>query len=136
MKRCTYCGREENDDTTNCSQCGKAAFTSIASNAPTTESERVPKGKGKLEFVPLLTEDAHNDLVTLLRCRTLLDADLIALRLKSAGIRAFIPDEFLMQSISWNVNTFGFVRVQVPPADYQAAKDFLLATESQRPSTP
>jgi hypothetical protein len=32
-----------------------------------------------------------------------------------------------MQAISWNVNTYGFVRVQVPPKEYETAKEFLLA---------
>ena len=76
------------------------------------------------------TSETENDFVTLLRCRTLLEADIIVSRLESAGIQAFIPDQFLMQSISWNVNTYGFVRVQVPPTDYAAAKEFLSASEA------
>ena len=52
---------------------------------------------------------------------------MIVTRLDCAGITTFIPDQFLMQSIAWNVNTYGFVRVQVPPKEYEAAKEFLSA---------
>jgi hypothetical protein len=71
-----------------------------------------------MEFEPLAAEDRNNDLVTLMRCRTLLEADMIVARLESANISAFIPDEFLMQAISWNVNTYGYVRIQVSPRPY------------------
>ena len=68
------------------------------------------------------------DLVVLTRCRTLLEAELIVSRLDAAGIYAFIPDQFLMQAVTWNLNTYGYVRIQVSPKDYAAAKEFLLAT--------
>jgi len=84
-----------------------------------------------MEFEPLAAEDRKNDLATLIRCRTLLEADMIVARLESANIPAFIPDEFLMQAISWNVNTYGYVRVQVSPDDYDAAKEFLSASKAQ-----
>jgi len=48
-------------------------------------------------------------------------------RLDGAGIFAVIPDEYLMQAVSWNLNTYGYVRVQVAPLDYEAAKECLLA---------
>jgi hypothetical protein len=68
------------------------------------------------------------DLVTLIRCRTLTEADLIVSELRGAGISAFIPDEFLSQTVLWNLNTYGYVRVQVSPKDYASAKEFLLAS--------
>ena len=125
MKTCTYCGRENEDDAIQCPQCGKDEFR-IGDEADAAISPAEPVVT-QLEFVPLALEEGRNGLVTLVRCRTLLEADLIVSRLESAGLQAFIPDEFLMQSISWNVNTYGFVRVQVSPTDYQAAKEFLLA---------
>ncbi len=73
----------------------------------------------------------QQDLVVLMTCRTLLEADMIVTRLDAADIPAFIPDQFLMQTISWNLNTYGFVRVQVSPKDYEAAKNFLLMAPSQ-----
>jgi putative signal transducing protein len=49
----------------------------------------------------------------------------IATRLQAAGIETFLPDESLMQVIGWNLNTYGYVRVQIAPKDYDAAKDLL-----------
>jgi len=77
----------------------------------------------------LASTELQNDLVTLLTCRTLAEADLIVSRLEGAGIGAIIPDEFLMQAVCWNLNTYGYVRVQISPKDYEAAKACLLATE-------
>lgn len=31
----------------------------------------------------------------------------------------------LMQEVGWNLNTYGYVRVQVPPKQYNAAKNLL-----------
>ncbi len=68
------------------------------------------------------------NFVTLITCGTLLEADVIAGRLGTAGIPTFIPDEFLSQAVSWNLNTYGYVRVQVAPKDYESAKTFLLTS--------
>jgi hypothetical protein len=46
-------------------------------------------------------------------------------RLRAAAIEAFIPDQCLMQTIGFNLNTFGYVRVQVTPKDYERAKALL-----------
>ena len=68
------------------------------------------------------------DLVNLMRCRTLGEADLLVAQLETAGIPAFIPDQFLMQNVGFNLNTYGYVRIQVSPKDYEAAKELLSAT--------
>jgi hypothetical protein len=89
-----------------------------------------PKGQSapaKLEFMTPTAEEMKMDLVTLIKCRTLMDADMIVAQLDSAGIPAFIPDQFLMQNIAFNVNTYGYVRIQVSPKDFEAAKEYLLA---------
>jgi hypothetical protein len=125
MKICAYCGRENEDAAVQCLFCGTDDFKSDAPGDRATLP--VSAIRTQLEFVPLSPEESENDLVTFLRCRTLLEADLIVTQLESVGISAFIPDQFLMQAIAWNVNTYGFVRVQVPPQEYEAAKAFLLA---------
>jgi hypothetical protein len=125
MKICAYCGRENDDAAVQCLECGTDEFKRGARvDAPSLTTSPIPT---KLEFAPSVPEERENDFVTLTRCRTLLEADMIVAQLESAGISAFIPDQFLMQSISWNVNTYGFVRVQVPLKVYEAAKEFLLA---------
>jgi hypothetical protein len=123
MKNCTYCGRENNDDAVQCRECGNVEFKS----SPPASPPPIEPTSAKLEFEPLTPEDLQKDLITLMKCRTLLEADLISSRLDSAGIESFIPDQFLMQAIAWNLNTFGFVRLQVSPNDYEAAKEFLSA---------
>ena len=59
----------------------------------------------KYDFAPLSEGDRQKDLVTLMACRTLGEADMVVSRLRAAGIEAFLPDESLMQVIAWNLNT-------------------------------
>ena len=106
MKKCTYCGRESAEEVTNCPGCGLDEFQSDAP-APVEEAE-----------------DADN-LVTVATCQKLTDADLIVSRLNSAGIETLIPDENLMQAIGFNLNTYGYVRVQVHRNDYAEAQALL-----------
>ena len=79
----------------------------------------------EFEFAPLSAAASQQDLVTLVSCRTLVEADLVVSRLRAEGIEAFLPDESLMQVIGWNLNTYGYVRVQISPKDYEAARDLL-----------
>ena len=65
------------------------------------------------------------DLVTLVRCGTLMSADLIASKLRAGGIESFIPDQSLAQTMGFNLGSVGFVRVQVSPADYEQAKNII-----------
>lgn len=82
-------------------------------------------GASKIVFEPLKADELNHDWVTLTRCMTIFEADAIAMRLRAAEIPVFIPDEFLMQGISFNTITYGMVRVQVPPSQYQEACDVL-----------
>jgi hypothetical protein len=43
--------------------------------------------------------------------------------------QAVIPDQFLMQNVGFNLNTYGYVRIQVSPKDYEAAKEVLSGRE-------
>ncbi len=65
------------------------------------------------------------DLVTLVRCGSLISADLIASRLRAEGIETFIPDQSLVQTMGYNLNAVGYVRVQVSPTDYDRARDII-----------
>jgi hypothetical protein len=114
MKECSYCGRENPDDAANCSGCGLDEFKS----APVAE---------------VATPD---DLVLLTTCTTLPEADVLVSRLGAAGIKAFIPDEYLMQNMSINPGAFGFVRVEVSQENYPAAKDLLEAPEAKPEDLP
>ena len=81
------------------------------------------------ELTPLSAAGSEQPLVTVVNCRTLVAADLIVCRLRAAGIEAFIPDQYLMQAVGWNFNTYGYVRVQVSPKDYDAVRDLLTETQ-------
>lgn len=106
MKKCTYCGRENEDDAAYCSGCFQSdRFASEAKVAEETNED--------------------DELVTVTTCARLPDADLIASRLESAGIKTFIPDQHLMQSIGLDLNAFGYVRVQVRRKDFASAKELL-----------
>jgi hypothetical protein len=108
MKTCPYCGAEYPDDTVEC------AIDHTPFERPTASLESNPPDN-----------DQRDDLVTLVTCDTLVKADLVVSRLQAAGIETFLPDEHLMQTVAWNVNTYGYVRVQVARKDYDAAKALL-----------
>ena len=130
MRTCPYCGAEYQDDMLQC----PADHTSLVpeSPAPTADSalaaeanEQQSPVRASYKFAPLSPEQREMDFVTLVSCGTLPAADLVVSRLRAGGISAFIPDEKLMQTIGFNLSTFGYVRVQVSPHDYEAAKELL-----------
>lgn len=86
-----------------------------------------------LNFILLDESEREHDWVTLLRCNALIEADLIAMKLRGADIPVFLPDEFSTQTFGC-VNTAGGVRVQVTPADYHRAKEFLMSSQAEAPS--
>lgn len=124
MKVCSYCGRENGDEALSCIECGTSEFKGEKAMPETHPGP-------EFNFGTLSAEDTEKAWVTLLKCRTLPEADMIVSRLTAAGISAFIPDEFVMQAIGWNLNTYGYVRVQVSPKEYEAAKEFLSAPRTE-----
>ncbi len=135
MKKCDHCGFENDDDEACCSECGGTGFSSAIAPAKTeskptqieTDDEQSPAEptQPEYEFSPLTPADRQKDLVTLVTCRSLVAADFVVSRLAAAGIEAFIPDKSVMQWTGWNFNTYGYVRVQIAPKDYEAAKDLI-----------
>jgi Putative prokaryotic signal transducing protein len=114
MKECAYCGRQNEDAAMRCQECGTDEFKT-----------------GALAKVIDPEPDPKDELVTLLSARNLPEADLIKGRLGAAGVEVFIPDEFLMQAVGFNLNTFGYVRVQVLRKDLAKAKELLSAPGEQ-----
>lgn len=138
MKKCGYCGRENDEAATHCGICRTELMTAEAKAESGVVADSTPRRApgtftngvitpndvdAPMEFWPLSLEDTGKSFVTLMTCRTLLDAEIVVNHLASAEIPAFIPDQML--ALSANMYSFGFVRVQVSPLDYEAAKEFL-----------
>jgi hypothetical protein len=138
MKHCAYCGKENDDAAVYCRECGTDGFKETASvvqaaESVTSEPEPVApdpeSASARLEFLTPTPREMEMDLVNLLTCRTLGEADLLVAQLEAASIPAFIPDEFLLQNVGFNLNSYGYVRIQVSPKDYEAAKGLLSEPE-------
>ena len=117
MKSCSYCGAQYPDDTTMC------AIDQTPLEQPVTHQE-IPEPEtiiSEYKFINLSDEDRQKDLVTLMSCQTLVEADLVVSRLRVEGIQAFLPYECLVQTIGWNLNTYGYLRIQIAPKDYADA---------------
>jgi hypothetical protein len=128
VKICVDCGEANEDDATICRECHGNSFKSEP------KSPGVLKNLAAIEFQPLASEFEPLDpknmdkmWVTLIRCQTLPAADAIAMELRAANIPVFLPDEYAMQALSININAYGWVRVQVPPSEYQNARELLEA---------
>ena len=61
---------------------------------------------------------------------------MVVSELEAAGITALIPDEFLAEAWAFNLNALGYVRVQVSPQDYEAAKDIIEDAERLNRASP
>jgi ribosomal protein L40E len=120
---CDWCGRKNVAGADNCPECG----TSLRRPKAKTHIEpQIAQPLVRWKFKTLTPDEMKMDLVTLLTCQNIVEADVVLAQLESIGISAFIPDEFVAQTMAWNINGFGYVRVQVAPRDYERAKAFLL----------
>ena len=125
MKTCPYCGAEYPDATPCCTIDETPLSPPPAAPPPVAHPATISSPRTEFEIPPLTEEQMQMDLVTLVRCGTLMSADLIASRLRAAGIESFIPDQSLVQNMGFNLNAVGFVRLQVSPADYDRAREII-----------
>ncbi|MGA3266184.1 MAG: DUF2007 domain-containing protein [Verrucomicrobiota bacterium] len=124
MKKCPYCGTEYPDDVVMCA-IDHTPFERPAPPPPPRPKTLPIAETAQYDFQPISEADRQKDLVTLVSCGTLPEADVIVSRLQAAGITAFVPDETLMQVMGGNLNAVGYVRVQIAPKDYEAATNLL-----------
>jgi len=124
MKTCPYCGAEYPDGTP-CCTIDETPLSPPAAPRPVFHPVTNPSPRAEFEIPSLTEEQKQMDLVTLVRCGSLISADLIASRLRAEGIETFIPDQSLVQTMGFNLNAVGYVRVQVSPADYDRARDII-----------
>src|ERR1051325_1446993 len=108
MKRCSYCGCENEDALTRCRECGTEF----------SQPEAVD---------PQLTDPAES-LVVVATFGDVVEASLLKAQLERAGIAACIPEE-LNPSPFGNFIPMAQVTVQVAAKDYKAAKE-ILASEA------
>src|SRR6266849_1805953 len=113
MKLCAYCGHENDETALQCRECGTEEFKSSSATSASDES-----AGQQWQFADFAPREMQNDLVTLVTCRTLLEADMIVGMLEADGIPALVPDQCLMQLAASSPNAFGVVRVQVSPQSY------------------
>jgi hypothetical protein len=134
MKTCSYCGRENDEHATHCLECA-TEFVEVTSPPQATEPGPT---RPKYKILPLSPEQAKLDLVTIVNCETLFEADVVVSELEATGITAVIPDEFVAEAFAYGLNALGYVRVQVAPKDYEAAKDVIEDADRRAaaPTTP
>lgn len=111
MKKCTYCGRECDDNAVNCSGCGLSEFASDRS--PSTSAAAVDP----------------DDLVTLTTCQNARQLEWIMAALDSAGIPASIPDEEMSETPEPNSDAADSVQIFVRARDLTRARELLKPTE-------
>jgi hypothetical protein len=121
-KLCDYCGRENAPDAARCYECGTPL------KRRTRKIRKEKPAPVRRDFGKVRPHEWKGDLVTLLNCRSIVEADLVVAKLESVGVPAFIPDEALAQIMPGNLGALGYVRVQVCPTDYERAKALLLET--------
>lgn len=121
MKKCSYCGRENEEEAVACSECGKE-FESM-------EFEAMPLSETDPELL-----DAALSPVIVGRFSSLQEASLLAGRLEAAGIEASIPEEYSEQVFS---AVIGLERltVRVAAKDYEAAMAVVAEGAETPPAT-
>ena len=87
MKTCSYCGAEYPDNAVVCASDQTPLDRPSEPPPPPPTIEEI-----EYDFVPLSEADYQNDLVTLMRCHTLLEADMVVAQLRGSEIEAFLPD--------------------------------------------
>ena len=92
MKKCGYCGCENDDNAAHCRECGTEFAVAEVPQAKPPLKPMSEADDSEYHFAPLTEAQRNQDLVELVRCRTLMEAELLVSRLEAAGIWAFIPD--------------------------------------------
>jgi hypothetical protein len=96
---------------------------------PSQSHPQSAQSAGPKYRIPVLARNAAPESwVTLVTCGNLIETDMLRAQLESAGIETFVPDENLMTVEGWALNTYGYIRLQVRPGEYDAARELLCAS--------
>ena len=115
MKKCSYCGHQNEDIAAACSECGTVTVVSPA-----------PEAHAQLS-------DPAGALVIVGNFDTLAQASVLATRLEAAGIETCIPEEYA-QGIFSNVIPLGGATVRVAVKDFETAKAIAAGMAETGPS--
>ena len=122
----------------NCPNCARSLWfvkeVCPFCKAALTPTEESPSAINRLLHGPGVPEESPSDkenLVILVTCESPAEATAIHNRLAAAGIKATLPDEDVMQSMGWDVNTGSCISILVAAGDYEAAQQVLVAMRSE-----
>ena len=90
-------------------------------NISPEQTGQTPKYK-----ISALNPATTDQWVTLVSCGTILEGDFVRSRLESEGVALLIPDVNLMSAAAGGLIAYGYVRVQVKPEDYEAARELMI----------
>ena len=123
MKKCDYCGRENDDTATWCRECGSADFATEARLDPVIESP-----EPEPDEVPLAAFAEKSGDFVMLRCRTPSEAYLVSGELEKEDIITILPDvDELLSEYKRN----GYVELRVSAKAYESLADLRSVVEFQ-----
>jgi hypothetical protein len=123
MKKCDYCGRQNDDAATWCRECGSADFATEARLKPVMESR-----KPEPDEVPLAAFAEKSGNFVKLRCRTPSEAYLVSDELGKDDIITILPEAGQLLS---DYRQNGYVELRVSAKAYESVADLRWVVEFQ-----
>jgi hypothetical protein len=125
MKKCTYCGRENDEAAEFCPGCGQQEFESPpAASVPARVQAQAPRQQ-PLPPKPLASKEGNS---MLLRCRTPAEAFLIVKELEAEDIITVLPQT---QTLIQDYERDGHVTIKVSARAYESAKELQYIFENR-----
>ncbi len=119
MKRCKYCGRENDDQAAHCGDCGSSDFKPLAPVKMPEPGRAVHPGP-ETPAARLAVEKGLR--ITRITCRTAQEADLVIRELESAEIIGIVADEVVEEARGTNIGDRP-IPVLTSTKAYEAARE-------------
>jgi len=123
MKKCNYCGRQNDDTATTCRKCGSSDFSTRAER----KSEIKPHEPEPKEVPPPFFAEKEGNVFTL-KCRTVREAYLVSDELEKADIVTILPEE---NELILEYKQKGYVELRVSANAYESVADLRSVVEFQ-----